>query len=502
MSFFKVLISWALILFLWPSIATAQFAGKVTPSFIDDTQHFGKVRVSQGPGGTRMIVGAPRDASRFAPRTEHGAAYVYHFELGQWQEKIRIAPSIITSAFANALDIADTWILVGNENDHQTTAPRAGAVHSYHFDGVNWNYHALLNPVELEEDARFGASIQISGDLAFIGATGGVNETGIKSGVVYIFRLLNGSWQFEDKLSVETPGVFWFGQQIAVDNGRILISATATVNGISFWPVVYMFELDNSGWEQTEVFYLDQNSNFGISLALDGDWLAIGNNLGNGGVHLYRAEDNSWQAHAVLKAPDDSTRHIGFGASISMYGNRLMVGAPSWSEFQGATGGKVYEFVYDIVEDEWEPDREWREQHLEGGANYGATVFVKGDMLFIGASGERTDAGGEGAVYVYGEPPVSTSNEMQRRSETSTISVFPNPMRASGTISLSSESGGEVEIRVFDMLGREMDVIYKGYLSPGSVLHQALTTSDWPAGVYLVRAQIDGTTIQRVITRR
>ena len=502
MSFFNVLICWAFILFLSPSLAIAQFAGKVTPSFVDVTQQFGKVRVSLGQGGTRMIIGAPRDASRFSPRTERGAAYVYHFELGQWQEKIRLAPSIVTSAFANALDITDDWILIGNENDHQTTAARAGAVHSYHFDGTNWNYHALLNPAELEEDARFGASIQINGDLAFIGATGGVNEAGAKSGVVYIFRLLNGSWQIEDKLSVETEGVFWFGQQIAVDDQRILISSTATVNGFSFWPVVYLFEQGASGWEQTEMFHLDQNSNFGFSLTMDGDWLAIGNNLRNGSVHLYREQQDTWEEHAILRAPDDSTRHNGFGASISMHGNRLMVGAPTWSEFQGAAGGKVYEYVYDGVEDEWEPDIEWRENHLEGGSNYGSSVLLQGEMLFIGANGERTDEGGEGAVYVYGEPPVSTSNEIQRPSIESTFSVFPNPMTSRGTISLSSELGGEVEIRVFDMLGREMDVIYKGYLNPGGMLNQDFVTSDWPAGVYLVRAMIDKTTIQRVITSR
>jgi hypothetical protein len=68
------------------------------------------------------------------------------------------------------------------------------------------------------------------------------------------------------------------------------------------------------------------------------------------------------------------------------------------------------------------------------------------------------------------------------------ISTYPNPFNPSTTIQYQLHASNDVNILVFDVLGRQILSEYLGFRASGT--HQYLLQSkDWASGVYLVRMQ-------------
>jgi hypothetical protein len=162
----------------------------------------------------------------------------------------------------------------------------------------------------------------------------------------------------------------------------------------------------------------DARDDFGGRLALDGDTLAVGavgddsagsdpadNSLtDSGAVHVYVREGDTWAQQAYLKSPNP-TLGGGFGWSLALKGDRLLVGAPDDSP------EAVYEFVRSGGN--WELAAEIRAANADPGDNFGYSVALVGDSALIGApdedsgatvvNGDETNnsATGAGAAYLF-----------------------------------------------------------------------------------------------------
>lgn len=107
----------------------------------------------------------------------------------------------------------------------------------------------------------------------------------------------------------------------------------------------------------------------------------------------------------------------------------------------------------------------------------------------------------DGYLYAFGWPGFSRTNvilsapEQREAPVTATLLAnYPNPFNSSTQIRYSLPRAANVDMRVYDILGRELDRLLLGPQNPG--MHAA----EWNAGkrssgVYLVRLNIDGTHI-------
>ena len=79
------------------------------------------------------------------------------------------------------------------------------------------------------------------------------------------------------------------------------------------------------------------------------------------------------------------------------------------------------------------------------------------------------------------------------------LESYPNPFNPDATIAYSLDSGGETDIRVFDLQGKLVEVLYQGYQRAGS--HKLLfRAEDLATGVYICRLQTaDQTRIKKLI---
>jgi len=172
---------------------------------------------------------------------------------------------------------------------------------------------------------------------------------------------------------------------------------------------VYMFTRDNDGvWSQQDLlraFNAEENDQFGFSVALSGDTLAVGavgKNIDAGAVYVFtRDNTGDWGDPDLLRVPDAEAEDQ-FGFSISLSGDTLAVGAVGKSIDADLIGkiinaGAVYVFTRDNTGDWGDPDF-ISASNAEEKDQFGGAVALSGDTLAVGAVGKNFDAG---EVYVF-----------------------------------------------------------------------------------------------------
>ncbi|MEZ4696869.1 MAG: T9SS type A sorting domain-containing protein [Rhodothermales bacterium] len=77
--------------------------------------------------------------------------------------------------------------------------------------------------------------------------------------------------------------------------------------------------------------------------------------------------------------------------------------------------------------------------------------------------------------------------------------IYPNPSAGSATLLLRLPEPGEVTVRIYDTIGREVGLVLPASMQPGE--HQiALPDADWPSGVYFVRIDLGDSVLVRSLS--
>ena len=206
----------------------------------------------------------------------------------------------------------------------------SGAVYVFvrGMDGT-WEQQAFLKASNAGNGDRFGGAVAIDGDTLVVGADW---EDGIadNSGAAYVFtRDGTGNWSEQQILKASNVGgEDWFGSAVDIEGDTIIVGARNEAgNGIdgpadnseNGAGAVYVFTRSGNTW--TEQDYLKASNaeafdRFGISVALDGDTLAVGasgeasdgssdadnSESGAGAVYVFTRSGSSWNQSAYVKA--------------------------------------------------------------------------------------------------------------------------------------------------------------------------------------------------------
>jgi hypothetical protein len=246
---------------------------------------------------------------------------------------------------------------------------------------------------------EFGQSVALSGDTLVVGAyqedsgTQGVggdqaNEAAFNSGAVYVFRRAGATWQQEAYLKASNAEAGdEFGRSVALSGDTLAVGA----NG------------EDSAAEGVDG---DQEDNSLVS---------------SGAVYVFRRTGATWQQEAYLKASNPGAADT-FGHSVALSGDTLAVGANQEdSAAEGVDGdqddnaaaqsGAVYVFRRDGAT--WGQEAYLKASNTDAGDIFGWSVALSGDTLAVAAPGENSASRGvggdqdnessldSGAVYVF-----------------------------------------------------------------------------------------------------
>ncbi len=140
------------------------------------------------------------------------------------------------------------------------------------------------------------------------------------------------------------------------------------------------------------------NNFAGKDVAMSEEWIAVGDYAAGrtGEVYLYRKTPSGWEfVQRILEAPATN-----FGSSLAIQGDTLIIGEYMWG-WPVNLQGKAY--VYEWSGSEWTKTQElipgglWSHDDPE----FGWTLALSGDVLAVSAVGADHPVQGAGAVFVY-----------------------------------------------------------------------------------------------------
>lgn len=336
-----------------------------------------------------------------------GAVFLYEYLNGSWERQRTIVPASESnsSRFGSSVVITDSQILVG-ANRHQGGAVNSGSVFWYtneNNNGVENDFISIENHGYLN---NFGISIKLDGKTLMSGAPDRFFNPELP-GSVYVFNKNNLSWIQSQKLvaSDATTGDY-FGHAISLEGDRALISAPKDfVINAEESGVIYYFKLIDGQWHEQQIIIPSDpkvGDLFGFSIILQGDLAVVGapghfDDLTAGTVYVYQYLNNSWQELTKLQAPDGQLGD-GFGFSLDLYQNKLLIGAPLQSAAAHVNSGSAY--VYEQINETWQFKQKIS---IDGGDGfiYGSSVSFFNEDILIGSPGDDAAGFAVGAVYTY-----------------------------------------------------------------------------------------------------
>lgn len=255
----------------------------------------------------------------------------------------------------------------------------------------------------------FGSTVALDGDTAVIGmgypefVTTTCSQNGI--GGAYVFVRNGSSWALQQKLDLadtkgfSPPCVADFGAKVSLSGNTALVSAPGE---FGYAGGVYVFVRNGATWSQQARLSgngcMDQQ---GIETALMGD-VAVMTSYTNepGHVCIYRRNAGIWSHEASIASPAGGFWD-GFGSSVALDGNRLLVGARFVSTL-GANSRDGAAYLFEQNGGVWRQTDQLTAQFPAGDDQFGSVVALSGATAMVGA--ERDDDGSnvdQGSVHAF-----------------------------------------------------------------------------------------------------
>ncbi len=409
--------------------------------------------------GNTIVVGAPRVEDGAGPN-DSGAVYVYERIGGSWQQVQRLtdiaaSPNAMlghalafdgtdlfaaapgdtsgrgtvlnwrrSGSFAHPVRISapglDPFDQFGSslawDGQHLAVGAREfnggeGAAFLFARDGNgDWQLAAPLVRFDGPPADSAGAAVALAGDLAVVGAAFGQVGTARAAGYVSVYRRDGSDWPWLLRIDrgASARGHF-FGGALAQRGGLAVIGSS----GADPLPAgddagsAVVWERDHAGaWQRAATLVMPQGQSqdrFGSAVGIGDGRIAIGafgdvidGRLDQGSVWTWLRAPTGFSAEQQLIAADGLAGD-GFGFSLAMDGERILVGAPGHDAAGGQAGAG---YVFRLASGLWVLEAKLVPPAAGGLA--GISVALDGDRAVLGAPTTRVGNNAlQGAVHVY-----------------------------------------------------------------------------------------------------
>jgi hypothetical protein len=333
------------------------FSGARNPTnlFPNDPQAFALFGYSSGVSGNHLVVGA---FTADGAASQSGAAYVFEGSEHRWIQQAKLIAS----------------------------------------DGLSFD--------------AFGESIAMDRDTIVVGAPGVTAANGDITGAAYVFRLVEGVWRQEAKLTAGDPvdeAEFGGDLGVAISGNTIVVGARSAVTPPAIRGAVYVFERYGSVWRQTAKLTQPNGGvfeSFGGSVAVNGDTLIAGAPAASqgdatsvGAAYVFTRKRGSWTLQTKLMA-EDLQPFSAFGFAVGIDGYAALIGAAFASNSSGVASGAAY--VFERTSNSWKQQAKLAARDGENFDFFGSRLAISGSTVVIAAEEHSTPAGSfTGSAYIF-----------------------------------------------------------------------------------------------------
>lgn len=260
-------------------------------------------------------------------------------------------------------------------------------------------------------NANYAIAVGISNNTAIVGAWGATTPGGTFAGAAYVLVRNGPSWIDQSKLiALDGAANDSFGISVAISGDTAVIGSFLddTASGVDAGSA-YVFVRSGTIWtQQAKLTALDAatNDGFGVSVAIDGDTIIVGaendDNAGGidaGSAYVFSRSGVVWTQQAKLTASDGAAGDR-FGYSVSLSNTTAVVGAQSDDTPAGATAGSAY--VFTRCGALWSQQAKLTASDGADSDIFGVSVSISNNTIVVGAYGDDTPGGANaGSAYVF-----------------------------------------------------------------------------------------------------
>lgn len=299
------------------------------------------------------------------------------------------------------------------------------------------------------EEDLFGTSVSVSGEFAIVGASFENTNGLFKSGAAYIFeRDFKGNWiELQKLIPSDASQEAEFGNAVSISGDYAIIGAKFDDDGnrINFFRrgSAYIFKKNQQTglWEQN--FKLigknsKRNDGFGNSVSISGNYVIVGSSKytndeidEKGCVFIFEKEENDIWIEKAQLFDDDIELKEHFGTSVSISGDFAAVGG--YYHILDKPGRVI---VFKKENDQWIKKQVLKLNSGESKDDFGHSVAISNDFIIVGASGDYSQVG---AAYIFKRNNVTGIwNEFQqlRASDYNTRDRFGNAVDIYGNYAI------------------------------------------------------------------
>jgi hypothetical protein len=277
-----------------------------------------------------------------------------------------------------------------------------GAAYVFVNTEQGWSLQQKLTASGSTSGDGFGLSVAISGDTIVVG-TPYDNDSFDTEGSVYVFARNGEVWSVQQKLTADDPrSNLQFGVTVAISGETLAVGSGGDAGGAFAAGAAYVFSRSETGWSQQQKLIADDAASGDffayMSIAIDGDTIVVGapgdddDGLESGSTYVFERERTAWSQRQKLTAAADARSGALFGYAVAIRDKTIVVGSP-----YDLSSGAAYLFA--------KRGRVWEARQRLRGTDpfgfFGGSAAVGDHAILIGAETGVTTGNNLGTAYVF-----------------------------------------------------------------------------------------------------
>ncbi len=348
-----------------------------------------------------------------------GSAYIYVSSGGTWTQQTKLTTGVASDGFGNAVSIDGDYAIVGAYNDDDFGL-NTGAAYIFVRSGSSWTQQAKITASDPAAADWFGSSVAIDGEYAIIGSILD-DDGGNSSGSAYIFKRSGTSWSQQAKITASDGAPSdQFGREVSISGDYAVVGVYQDDDAGSSSGSAYVFVRSGTSWTQQAKLTANDaaaDDRFGISVSISGDYVIAGSEFdddggkNSGSAYIFNRSGSSWTQQAKITASDATTFDY-FGASVSINGNYVIIGADGEDDVENASGSA---YIFKRSGSSWTEQTRIKADDADLTDNFGDAVALGNNYSIVGAFNDDDAGNASGSAYIYsadgGDAPLAIELE-------------------------------------------------------------------------------------------
>jgi hypothetical protein len=370
-----------------------------------------------------MLVGSPGDDLQ---GIDSGSVAAFALESGAWKQRdlLGALAGQPGDRFGSSLSISGDWCAVGAPGN-STHSSQSGAVYLFHWNGERWDQTQVLHGPDSQEGEQYGTSLSFDSTTLAVGTRFSDNKFR-DSGAVHIYELFPGTdvdlpeLVFSQTLHARTESAgAEFGFSLEMQGEQLIVGAWAAKRGTRKTGAAYLFSRTDGEWIDDQILWPSANqedSCFGLSVSLAGNRCLVGapwEQTGarhSGAAYVYRKNSGTWDLEAHLK-PEAPLIEGTYGIAVALgFDNQeALIGSLHGSKLTPGAGAVSH---FRLIASAWLEQQIWSAPQPRPGDDFGVAVsWQQGPMVVAARAGNAGHGFSNGGCLFLGPPTPEKSTE-------------------------------------------------------------------------------------------